>query len=176
IAKIARDLEVTGAPGHLVTLIDMKAGFEDSARGVITGVDLAVVVVDPTRAAIGMARDMSNLVYRLRHAARPATEHLPSPDLVERANEIYRSSRVRTTVVVLNRVPDPDTEQLLRDDLLDYGLIPVAAIHEDRSVTSSWYLGAPLVPETAGEDIEPLISALEARTSSTMDTSGAAKR
>jgi hypothetical protein len=176
IAKIARDVEVSGTTDELVTLIDMKAGFEDSARGVVTGVDWAVVVVDPTRAAIGMARDMSNLVYRLRHGARPATEHLPSRDLVELAHAVYRDSRARMALVVLNRIPDPDTEQLLRDDLLDFGLIPVAAIHEDRSVNSSWYLGAPLVPETAGEDIEPLISALEARAASTLETAESAKR
>ena len=36
ISKIARDLICTGAE-HSVTLVDFKAGFEDSARGVITG-------------------------------------------------------------------------------------------------------------------------------------------
>jgi hypothetical protein len=95
---------------------------------------------------------------------------------VELAHAVYRDSRARMALVVLNRIPDPDTEQLLRDDLLDFGLIPVAAIHEDRSVNSSWYLGAPLVPETAGEDIEPLISALEARAASTLETAESAKR
>lgn len=51
IAKIARDVIITTVK-HAVTLIDFKAGFEDSARGVMTSLDWAMVVVDPTVASV----------------------------------------------------------------------------------------------------------------------------
>lgn len=165
IAKIARDLEVSDGSGSLVSVIDSKAGFEDSARGVITGLDWVVVVVDPTRASIGMARDLNNLVHRLHSGALPATEHLPSQDLVEVANGIYRDSRVRLAFTVLNRIPDEDTEQMLRDDLLDFGIVPVASIHEDDAVNTSWYLGSPLHADVAESDVQPLVAVLEAAAS-----------
>lgn len=165
IAKIARDLVVTDGPGDPVTVVDLKAGFEDSARGVITGLDWAVVVVDPTRAAIAMARDLSNLVYELHHGSLPATDHLPTPDLVELARDVYRKSRVQLVLAVLNRIPDADTEQMLRDDLLDYGIVPVATIREDRAVNRSWYLGKSLETVLAGDDVSRLVSALETEAS-----------
>jgi CO dehydrogenase nickel-insertion accessory protein CooC1 len=161
VAKITRDLDVSDGSGKMVTVIDLKAGFEDSARGVITGLDWAVVVVDPTRAAIAMARDLSNLVYQLHTGSLPATEHLPSVDLVDTANRIYEQSRVRWALVVLNKIPDEDTEQMLRDDLLDFGIVPVASIHQDHAVNTSWYLGAPLHADIAEKDVEQLVAVLE---------------
>ena len=48
VAKIARDIRLHQSGEQPVTLVDFKAGFEDSARGAITSLDWAIVVVDPT--------------------------------------------------------------------------------------------------------------------------------
>ena len=42
IAKITRDVRLQVGGEQPVTLLDFKAGFEDSARGVLTGVDWAM--------------------------------------------------------------------------------------------------------------------------------------
>jgi CO dehydrogenase maturation factor len=162
VAKIARDLTLRSETEDLVTLVDLKAGVEDAARGLITGVDWAIAVVDPTRSAVRIAEDLSNLVYRLHEGGMPATEHLDSPDLVELANSIYRHSRVRLVLTVLNRIADGDTEQLLREALLDYGIEPVAVIHEDPAISASWFNGGALRASIAERDADPLVSALEA--------------
>ena len=44
IAKVARDVRVRSDDDNPLLLVDFKAGFEDSARGVLTGLDWAVVV------------------------------------------------------------------------------------------------------------------------------------
>ena len=162
IAKIARDLTIRSESENLVTLVDLKAGFEDSARGLITGVDWAVAVVDPTKSAVRIAEDLSNLVYQLHEGGMPATEHLESQDLVDLANSIYRESRVRLVLTVLNRVPDEDTEQMLRDVLLENGIEPVAVIHEDPAINTSWFKGGVLRTSVAEKDAEPLVAVLEA--------------
>jgi len=50
VAKIARDFQIHMEGEPLVTLVDFKAGFEDTARGAITSLDWAIVIVDPTLA------------------------------------------------------------------------------------------------------------------------------
>ena len=104
VAKIARDVTIEGTPNKAVTLVDFKAGFEDSARGAITGLDWAIVVVDPTNAAIQMAVDMRHMVEQIQAGGLPATEHLESPELVELANDMFRNSSIQGVLFVLNRV------------------------------------------------------------------------
>ncbi|MDO9546318.1 MAG: P-loop NTPase, partial [Pelolinea sp.] len=48
VAKIARDFRVLIKGQLPITLIDFKAGLEDTARGVVTSLDLAIFVLDPT--------------------------------------------------------------------------------------------------------------------------------
>ncbi len=80
IAKIARDLRVHGPEGlEPVTLLDFKAGFEDLARGAVTSLDWAMVVVDPTMAAVEMAAHIQALVREVKAGGLPATRHLDDP-------------------------------------------------------------------------------------------------
>ena len=51
IAKIARDFRPRYTGEAPVTLVDFKAGFEDSARGNIVSLDRIIVVIDPTTVA-----------------------------------------------------------------------------------------------------------------------------
>ena len=116
IAKVARDVRVRGDDDPPL-LVDFKAGFEDSARGVLTGLDWAVVVVDPTTASIHMAIHMKQMVKKIQEGVPPATAHLLDPHLVELARQQFKESRIQGMVAILNRVPDPETEAFLRGRL-----------------------------------------------------------
>jgi len=76
IAKIARDLRINNDRSPALTLVDLKAGIEDSARGVLPSLDWAVVVVDPTTAAVQMAATVSQMVQEIQKGTPPATSHL----------------------------------------------------------------------------------------------------
>jgi len=109
ISKVARDIKIHQNGEQPVTLVDFKAGFEDSARGVITSLDWAVVVVDPTVAAVEMAANMKDMVRQIKEGVLPATDHLESPELVEWANKIFDQARIKDVSIVLNNVRDEET-------------------------------------------------------------------
>jgi CO dehydrogenase nickel-insertion accessory protein CooC1 len=161
IAKIARDLRLRSAGGDLVALFDFKAGFEDSARGVITGLDWVIVVVDPTSAAIRMAVDMNGVVRKHEAGVAPATRHLESPALVELARQIYRSARVKGVSCVLNKVREEGTEEFLRERLGEADLEPLGTIHDDPSISVAWLKGARLGERTPGEEVLQILGRLE---------------
>lgn len=162
IAKIVRDLRIHGNGSDPVTLIDCKAGFEDSARGVLVGLDWVVVVVDPTRAAIRMAADVARAAEQLHSGLLPATCHLGDPRLVEVANELYHRARLRGVQTVLNRVPDDRTERIVRERLLEAAIDPVAVIHENHAIRIAWLEGTVLRPVTGGREARSIVQCLEA--------------
>jgi CO dehydrogenase nickel-insertion accessory protein CooC1 len=144
IAKVARDLRVTGVGPDDVVLVDYKAGFEDSARGAMTSLDWALVVVDPTTAAIQMAIDLSQMAAQIRAGVPPATRHLQDTRLVELAVRVYRESRVQGTVCVLNRVRDTATEQRLRRVLKEHDLPVLGVLPETAAIQDQWLTGGRL--------------------------------
>lgn len=152
IAKVARDIRFHTDEEEPVTLTDFKAGFEDSARGVITTLDWAVVVVDPNRASIQMAGDMKRMVEQVRAGVAPATRHLDSVRLVEVANDLFGRSSIKGVLCVLNKIPDEETERLLRDRLAREGIEPIGVIHAHRSVATSWLRGTALDSREADEE------------------------
>jgi CO dehydrogenase nickel-insertion accessory protein CooC1 len=142
VAKIARDLVVEDLGPEHVVLVDFKAGFEDSARGVVTSLDWGLVVVDPTVAAVQMAAHLSALVDKIRAGVPPATQHLlERGDLVELAIRIFREARVRGVATALNRVADPATESYLRAALTDHKIPVVGSFGTDRAVENQWLRG-----------------------------------
>jgi CO dehydrogenase nickel-insertion accessory protein CooC1 len=144
IAKIARDLRVTGiGPGDVV-LVDFKAGFEDSARGAVTSLDWALVVVDPTVAAVHMAIHLDRLVAQVRAGVPPATRHLDRQDLVDLATRQFRESPVRGVRAVLNRVRSGPTEAFLLQALKQDGPPVLAMLGEDPAIQDQWLRGARL--------------------------------
>ncbi len=165
IVKIARDLRVTESGADLVTLVDFKAGFEDAARGVVTSVDWALAVVDPTTAAIKMASHLANLVVRIQEGVPPATAHLGGGELAEVAVRIYRNARVRGTLAVLSRMPGSAAESYVRAALDGYE-VPVLGAFPDHSVVQGqWLQGEELrstqLAEAAGTvalELEALVS------------------
>jgi CO dehydrogenase nickel-insertion accessory protein CooC1 len=161
ISKIARDLRVYAGQEHPVTLVDFKAGFEDSARGVITGLDWALVIVDPTSASVRMAANMKDMVNQMKAGKMPATAHLGSPKLVEMARRIFREARIKDVWFVLNKIEDQETESYLRKKLEDEGIEPIGVIHRDPSISISWLRGTPLDVTKTSKDVGKIVEELE---------------
>jgi CO dehydrogenase maturation factor len=162
VAKIARDLRVYQDGKRPVTLVDFKAGFEDSARGAVTSLDWAIVVVDPTMAAIQMAANMRDLVDQIKAGRVPATQHLETPELIEWANRIFREATVKEVLVVLNRIRDEEMEGYVRKKLAEKRLVPIGIIRDDHSIAISWLEGRPLEVANFSEDIGRIVKKLEA--------------
>lgn len=151
IAKMARDLRIGSAGGRLVTLVDFKAGLEDSARGVITGLDWVVVIVDPTNAAVEMAIDVKHLIEKLRSGAVPATAHLNDPGLVELAESLYRQVGIAGMSCVINKARE-EQERFLRARLAAVGITPIGSIGDHPSIGTAWMRGVRLDDSIAGID------------------------
>jgi len=161
ISKIARDLRIKGREDHTLTLIDFKAGFEDSARGVLTSLDWAIEIVDPTTAAMQMAVNLKEMVKQIRAGQPPATRHLDA-GLAELAKRIFKEARIKGVLVVLNRIPDEEVESYIKEKLKQSGLEPIGTIHEDPSITTSWLRGTPLRADESSKGPEQIVNALEA--------------
>jgi CO dehydrogenase maturation factor len=153
VSKITRDLSVQGIGDHPVTLIDVKAGLEDSARGVITSMDWIITVVDPATASIQIATDIRNLISRIRAGELPATKHLEHVERIEEANRIYREARIKESFVLLNKIRNPEIESYVAQQLKERGLTTIGTIFEDSSISFSWLEGKPLEGSQAPRDI-----------------------
>ena len=161
VAKIARDLQIHSEGEPVVTLVDFKAGFEDTARGAITSLDWVIVIVDPTLAAIEMASDMCDMVARLKAMELPATMHLESPELVAISNRIFKEARINGVLSVLNKVQNIEIENYLRRELSARSIEPIATIYEDPSMSITWLKGKPLGGREAEREVLKIAKALE---------------
>ncbi len=161
VAKIARDVTLDGPPDRVVTLVDFKAGFEDSARGAITSLDWAIFVVDPTNAAIQMAVDMQHMVTQIQAGELPATEHLESPEMVEQANALFRNASIQGVLFVLNRVTSQQMEDYLRSKLEEHDLNPLGVIYADPTIAMAWLTGSTLDSDQAQRETQAVVRELE---------------
>jgi CO dehydrogenase maturation factor len=164
IAKIARDLRLGSNDLHPVTVVDFKAGFEDTARGAFTGLDWMLVVVDPSTAAIQMAIHMQNLLHKVKQGVPPATAHLDDPDLIALATTLFRTSKVQGLLGVLNRVRDSEEQALLRERLDGKGIELVGCLEEDVQIHKAWLRGQPLPDGFAQGELDRVLTALETNT------------
>jgi len=161
ISKIARDLRVEGIGDKPVTLIDVKAGLEDFARGVITSMDWIITVVDPTIASIQIAENIKNFISRIKAGKLPATEHLEDPELIGEARRMYKEARIKESFVLLNRIKDEKIEEYVSKKLKERVLRVIGVIYEDPSISLSWLEGKPLEGIKANKDIIRAIKRLE---------------
>jgi CO dehydrogenase nickel-insertion accessory protein CooC1 len=161
IAKIARDFSPQFKGEQPVTLVDFKAGFEDSARGNIVSLDWIVVVIDPTIAAVEMAIDMKEMVDQLKAGVLPATAHLEYPKLIELAYQMYRDANVKGVLFILNRVRDDLAEQFLRDKLAENGIKPLGVIHDTPAISMAWLMGESLINTSAQREAELILQSIE---------------
>ena len=144
MVKIARDLVVRRNGRPMTMLVDLKAGIEDTSRGVIIGMDDVIVVCDPSTAGLGVARSMTRLVDDLNRGAAPATSHIESDELADLCRQLFRDARLRRVETVLNKVPDDETETYMRQVLADAGIDPLAALRETAGIRQAWLRGQPL--------------------------------
>jgi CO dehydrogenase nickel-insertion accessory protein CooC1 len=174
IAKVARDVRVRSGDNNPLLLVDFKAGFEDSARGVLTGLDWAVVVVDPTTASLHMATHLKQMVRKIQEGVPPATAHLTDPHLAEMARQHFKESRIQGVVAILNRIPDPDTEAFLRGRLEELGGPPViGTLPEDRTIQTQWLRGEEVESEGLAGTVRSIAVALEGLGAAKTATAGA---
>lgn len=173
ISKIARDFRLKDGASPPTALVDFKAGFEDSARGVITSLDWVIVAVDPTTAAVRMAVHLRDMVRQLQAGRPPATAHLECPELIQLANTLFRESRVRGVLPILNRVPDEETETYLQERLQDEGLRPIAVVPQAPGIMSAWLKGEPLPHGLVDKALDGAVLELErAERSAVVEMSG----
>lgn len=161
VSKIARDLRVHNGDKPIVTLVDFKAGFEDSARGAVTSLDWAIVVVDPTTASIELANDMLDMVTRMKAAELPATMHLESPELVRIANRIFLEAKIKSVLFILNNIQNSEMENYLRMKLLEKSIEPIGILHEDASMSIAWLKGRALDGKRPLQEALKIARALE---------------
>ena len=161
VAKIARDFNLINDNGKFLTLIDFKAGFEDSARGGLTCLDYVLVVVDPTTASLEIASDMLHMVQQIKKGALPATAHLENPDLVNIANTYYKNSTIKDVFFILNKIPDQETHSLLLERLSQKGIQPIAAIPVDSAIRAAWLNGSLIQVGQAEGELMKIVRALE---------------
>lgn len=161
ITKIARDIYLRKGTEPVVTLVDFKAGLEDTARGVAIRMDWAIVIVDPTQASITLAGHMKSMVEGIRAGQLPATHHLESESLVMLANRLYRQAPLQAALFVLNRIADPNTESFLRRTLAAHQIEPVGVIHNDSAIGKAWLTGTPIDHASTRQDIDAVVRKLE---------------
>jgi len=161
IAKIARDFKIHMQEDQQVTLIDFKAGFEDSARGAVTSLDWVIVVVDPTAAAVEMAINMREMVEQIKADVLPATSHLETEEMVFWANKVFTEATIQKVFCILNQVHDPEVEKYLRDKLAQHGIKPIGTIYRDDAISLSWLKGQPIGETQAKAEIKVVIDGLE---------------
>jgi CO dehydrogenase nickel-insertion accessory protein CooC1 len=162
IAKIARDLRINAHGNAVLTMVDFKAGFEDSARGAITTLDWAIVLVDPSVAAVEMAANMRDMVRQIKNGKMPATQHLEDPELVATANKWFARAQIKDVIYLLNKIKNSETEEYLRSKLYEHRIIASGAIYEDPTIYSSWLTGNPIEIDMAQESVFNFIRKLEA--------------
>jgi len=161
INKIARDVRIVHDGRTPVTLVDFKAGFEDSARGAITSLDWVLAVVDPTHAAIQMAIHMKKMVELLIAGTPPATEHLESRELVQLAVKLFKETEICGVLAILNRIRDPEMEEYICSKLLEGGVETIGSINDDPLVTASWLKGIPFDGMELSQKADSIIAGLE---------------
>lgn len=163
IAKIARDVRFKTDEAEPVTLVDFKAGFEDAARGVVAGMDWAVVVLDPTYASLEFAGHMRIMEAALRAGRLPATKHLDSAALVAVANRIFEQAALRGVLFVLNKVLDGGMRAALYGKLAAKGIVPSAVLFQTPSIAQAGLAGDALNPAPVGTEVDRIVTELERR-------------
>jgi CO dehydrogenase maturation factor len=161
VSKIARDFVVRGRHHEFVTLIDFKAGFEDAARGAVTNLDLAIVVVDPTIVSVEIAANMRDMVAQIKADVLPATAHLESPELVALANKIFTEAKIEDVFFVLNQVPNAEIANYLREKLKQREITPVGMISEDPSIPLAWLKSTQVHAAKALHEVQIIVDRLE---------------
>lgn len=161
ISKIARDLIIQREDSQIVTLIDVKAGLEDSARGVLTKMDWIVTVVDPTIASFEIAKDLNNIILQIKAGDLPPMAHIKSAKHIEEIKRMYTKSRIKGSFVMLSKIKDRTTERFVVNILREKNIKTVGTIYEDSSIALSWLKGTSLKDIGMNEDMVIALEKME---------------
>lgn len=161
ISKIARDLIIQREDSQIVTLIDVKAGLEDSARGVLTKMDWIVTVVDPTIASFEIAKDLNNIILQIKAGDLPPMAHIKSAEHIEEIKKMYNKSRIKGSFVMLSKIKDRTTERFVVNILREKNIKTVGTIYEDSSIALSWLKGTSLKDVGMNEDMVIALEKME---------------
>jgi CO dehydrogenase nickel-insertion accessory protein CooC1 len=162
--KIARDLVVRRHGRPMLLLVDLKAGIEDTSRGVVTGMDQLIVICDPSTAGLGMAVAMRQIIDDLSQGAEPATVHIESKEMAELARRLFRESRLRDVHVVLNKVPNLETGNYMTQVLDSAGIKPLAILRHSQTLENAWLMGDVLPTTEQSDALNAAIDELEQET------------
>jgi len=116
-----------------VAVVDLEAGVEHFGRGVETGVDCVLVVVEPS---------------------------LDSLELAERINRLSSEINIADVWVVLNKITAEEIAARLTDYLDRREIRVVGTIHQDPEIFESCLEGRPLRGGVATEDVERILDFL----------------
>lgn len=161
MTKVTRDVTVSDASQPMVTLVDCKAGYEDSARGVIAGLDWALVVVDPSVPGVEMALTMHQMFQQMQAGARPATAHMNMARRIGWANRIFAEARLQGVFAVLNRIHSPEVYGCLADVLIPRGVKIIGSLPFSADIAESWLRGSKIDPAPLRQPIEQIACAIE---------------
>ena len=109
-----------------------------------------------------MAANMKDMVRQIKDGVLPATDHLESPELVEWANKIFGQARIKDVLIILNKVPDDETEEYLQSRLAEKGIEPVGVIHAQTAISISWLKGLPIEALNTQKELNRIVDAMEA--------------
>ncbi len=116
-----------------VAIVDLEAGVEHFGRGVETGVDCVLVVVDPSRDSL---------------------------ELAEKINELAGQIQVADVWVVLNKAPSEDIVARLTDYLNKRDIRVIGAIPQDPEIFDSCLEGRPLRGRVVAEEVDRILDFL----------------
>lgn len=127
----------------------------------LTNLDWAIVVVDPTMASVEIAADMRAMINQIKADVLPATEHLENLELIALANKIFVEAKIKEVFCVMNRISDVETEEYLREKLAQKGIEPIASISDDPLIPAAWLKGMRIQVNNAKNEIQKVIEVLE---------------
>jgi CO dehydrogenase nickel-insertion accessory protein CooC1 len=128
---------------------------------VLTSLDSAIIIVDPTVASVELAANMKHMVEQIKADVLPATAHLENPELIAWANKIFIEAYIQDVWFVLNRVQSAEEEEFLRQRLGEKGIEPVGVIYQAPSISLAWLKGLPIRSDDALMEAQKTLTRLE---------------
>lgn len=116
-----------------IAVVDMEAGIEHFGRGVATGIDTVVIVVESS---------------------------FESVELASRMVDLAAESGVRKTITILNKVTSPYMSAKLKDQLHRRGIDPTGIVRYDTEVFEAALEGREIQEGAASAGIKPIVDAL----------------
>ena len=116
-----------------ITIMDMEAGVEHFGRGVETGVDCVLIVVDPS---------------------------LDSLEIAGRIGQLSNQMAIGDVWAILNKIPSEKFATRLTGELKDRGVSVIGSIRQDPQIFESCLEGNLLAGPLAQEDVEKVIDSL----------------